>query len=380
MTLYPNTRPAESWEQCAAHLELWGPHGGPVEVLGLDEFGPGHLSAEDFRTTMAGVPDGNWRLRWPDPPHPGLHSPEVMTEDPTTEPCPKPRHVHLAGCPDCNGSGRVTVPVRSFVAWHTLGATIPEGWEWRVTDGRWVVAVPGDRFDMATAPVLVREPLTPPDPPCPACRVGDIYGDEQNHTCGRPEPVRVDPPEGAPDPTEVADTIEWAEREVACYQAVADRASDNLVLSHTSCGQQARYLRRLVALAAPARVEPPSGVQVIGWTEPTDDEPRALPIVKGRDVPDDPGWVRRRLVSHPDSGWLGSHSIGGASISEPYAIRPVAVPPAPETERVRPPVRQYTEADVLERATFHRTRHNFATANMLNLLAFLLPLDGTDGD
>jgi hypothetical protein len=377
VTLYPNTRPAESWEQCADHLELWGLSVEYLSHIPGDGWGPLGITAYGFRN----MPDNHGldirrvRLRWPDPPHPGLHSPEVMTED---EPCPMCGPPDDGACQNCDDTG--TVPGRSFVAWHTLGATIPEGWEWRVTDGRWVVAVPGDRFDMATAPVLVREPLTPPDPPCPACRVGDIYGDEQNHTCGRPEPVRVDPPEGAPDPTEVADTIEWAEREVACYQAVADRASDNLVLSHTSCGQQARYLRRLVALAAPARVEPPSGVQVIGWTEPTDDEPRALPIVKGRDVPDDPGWVRRRLVSHPDSGWLGSHSIGGASISEPYAIRPVAVPPAPETERVRPPVRQYTEADVLERATFHRTRHNFATANMLNLLAFLLPLDGTDGD
>jgi hypothetical protein len=368
VTLYPNTRPAESWDRrrvyswgdARAFLAVWAEHGGRTEA-GRDD-------------------DYWWDCIAPKAPHPDLHSPEVMSEDPTTERCDfrdYPPGNPGGECRRCGGSGTVTVPGRSFVAWHTLGATIPEGWEWFTASGRWL---PGPVQTVEGVPYLVREPLTPPDPPCPACRVGDIYGDEQNHTCGRPEPVRVDPPEGAPDPTEVADTIEWAEREVACYQAVADRASDNLVLSHTSCGQQARYLRRLVALAAPARVEPPSGVQVIGWTEPTDDEPRALPIVKGRDVPDDPGWVRRRLVSHPDSGWLGSHSIGGASISEPYAIRPVAVPPAPETERVRPPVRQYTEADVLERATFHRTRHNFATANMLNLLAFLLPLDGTDGD
>jgi hypothetical protein len=80
---------------------------------------------------------------------------------------------------------------------------------------------------------MTAEPLTPPDPP---------QRPEAWHEYGPPaEPVRVDPPEGAP----------------ACPM-------------------------RLPGCPHPARVEPPSGVQVIGWTEPTDDEPRSLPIVRLR--------------------------------------------------------------------------------------------------
>jgi hypothetical protein len=89
MTLYPNTRPAESWAQCAV----------------------------GFRNMGTSIRVDRVRLRWPDPPHPGLHSPEVMTEDPTTEPCAFGHH-------HCKW-GTVTRPGRTFVAWHTLGPVPP---------------------------------------------------------------------------------------------------------------------------------------------------------------------------------------------------------------------------------------------------------------
>jgi hypothetical protein len=134
VTLYPNTRPAESWEQCADFIELWGPHGGTVLRPVADGWGDALVVVAGFRVSAARgdrFERDDWLLRWPDPLHPGLHSPEVMTEDPTTEPCLHP----TARCP-----GPVcafTVPGRTFVAWHTLGATIPEGWEWSWTGEVW---------------------------------------------------------------------------------------------------------------------------------------------------------------------------------------------------------------------------------------------------
>ena len=72
--------------------------------------------------------------------------------------------------------------------------------------------------------------------------------------------------------------------------------------------------------ARPARVESPPGVQVIGWTEPTDDEPRSLPII--REAPDDD------FTQAPD-GWEFAIPDDVA-----YVIRPIPKPPAPETEVV----------------------------------------------
>jgi hypothetical protein len=304
VTLYPNTRPAESWDRrrvyswgdARAFLAVWAEHGGRTEA-GRDD-------------------DYWWDCIAPKAPHPDLHSPEVMSEDPTTERCDfrdYPPGNPGGECRRCGGSGTVTVPGRSFVAWHTLGATIPEGWEWFTASGRWL---PGPVQTVEGVPYLVREPLTPPDPPCPACRVGDIYGDEQNHTCGRPLPVRVDPPEGAP-PREIHG---WEATTVLCvtcpgcaFTMDADHVDNDG--SGYSCP----------VCAEAARVEPPSGVQVIGWTEPTDDQPRSLPIVLGENIPD--GWVRR-----VGDCWQESGREAAASWSL-YVIRPVPVPPAPETER-----------------------------------------------
>jgi hypothetical protein len=142
MTLYPNTRPAESWAQCAV----------------------------GFRNMGTSIRVDRVRLRWPDPPHPGLHSPEVMTEDPTTEPCPEHEPTwKMSGeavpCGWCGCStpvGTVTLDGRSFVAWHTLGATIPYGWEARTAIGKWWKVQRG--LD-SRLPYLVREPLTPPPAP-----------------------------------------------------------------------------------------------------------------------------------------------------------------------------------------------------------------------
>jgi hypothetical protein len=91
-------------------------------------------------------------------------------------------------------------------------------------DHQWRQTLSDDREDFAERVrmrsrfALVYSDPPQPERPCPACRVGDIYGDEQNHTCGRPEPV---------------------------MDALPSR-----------------------------RVPAPEGVTVIGWTEPTDDEPR----------------------------------------------------------------------------------------------------------
>jgi hypothetical protein len=126
-------------------------------------------------------------LRWPDPPHPGLHSPEVMTED---EPCPMCGPPDDGACQNCDDTG--TVPGRSFVAWHTLGATIPEGWDYMVDGGTFVNAS-GVWSVVPEQPYLVREPLTPPDPPQDERRQWEGF-----HDYAPAEPVRVDPPEGAP--------------------------------------------------------------------------------------------------------------------------------------------------------------------------------------
>jgi hypothetical protein len=78
------------------------------------------------------------------------------------------------------------------------------------------------------------------------------------------------------------------------------------------------------------RVAAPEGVTVIGWTEPTDDEPRQLPIVWGNDIPDE-GWERNGYGDPPGHFRTYGEPRGDAS----YIIRPIPSPPVPETERVR---------------------------------------------
>jgi hypothetical protein len=183
VTLYPNTRPAESWDRrrvyswgdARAFLAVWAEHGGRTEA-GRDD-------------------DYWWDCIAPKAPHPDLHSPEVMSEDPTTERCDfrdYPPGNPGGECRRCGGSGTVTVPGRSFVAWHTLGATIPEGWDYMVDGGTFVNAS-GVWSVVPEQPYLVREPLTPPDPPQDERRQWEGF-----HDYAPAEPVRVDPPEGAP--------------------------------------------------------------------------------------------------------------------------------------------------------------------------------------
>ncbi len=83
----------------------------------------------------------------------------------------------------------------------------------------------------------------------------------------------------------------------------------------------------LVHPAPPERITPPDGVTVIGWTEPTADEPRSLPIVWGRDIPAE-GW--ERLM--PNLTWC---EVGHPALPTACVIRPIPEPPAPETERVQ---------------------------------------------
>jgi hypothetical protein len=334
-----------SEREADAFSDEWAEHGGLVEQ-GRDV-------------------DYWWDCIAPKVPHPGLHSPEVMTEDPTTEPCPTCRTWGNGNCDICAGLSIIKAPGRTFVAWHTLGATIPEGWEVFDAFDSWVIPDRDDPID-AGQPYLVREPLTPPDPP----------QDERGWICG----ATLQEGECSPErPDHSILTCGWRfPRHVLPAEPVRVGAAE------------AQPPPQLPGPSGYERVEPPSGVQVIGWTEPTDDEPRSLPIVRGRDAVID-GWERQWMdewataPQHADDWYTDPDPSPGAA----YMIRPVPVPPAPETEAS--PARE-TERVTIEVPVEWARRQGKAAADPSPMwtddyiavvdacAAAVLPLDGTDGD
>jgi hypothetical protein len=76
----------------------------------------------------------------------------------------------------------------------------------------------------------------------------------------------------------------------------------------------------------PERVPAPEGVTVISWTEPTDDEPRSLPIVRGHNTALD--------VPEPWTLVLLGHTANGYRTPLYVCHPPIPSPPVPETERV----------------------------------------------
>jgi hypothetical protein len=128
--------------------------------------------------------------------------------------------------------------------------------------------------------------------------------------------------------------------------------------------------------AQPARVPAPEGVTVIGWTEPTDDEPRSLPIVdvsQADKIPD--GWEWTWGICNI---WSSSREHFGYGGSRWYLIRPVPSPPVPETEDdglrvdIESTIRQYCAQDESD-------EHTDWVRDLADAIIHVLPLDGTDG-
>jgi hypothetical protein len=102
--------------------------------------------------------------------------------------------------------------------------------------------------------------------------------------------------------------------------------------------------------AQPARVPAPEGVTVIGWTEPTDDEPRSLPIV---DV--------SQADKIPD-GWEWTWGICNIWSSEDDGLR----------VDIESTIRQYCAQDESD-------EHTDWVRDLADAIIHVLPLDGTDG-
>jgi hypothetical protein len=122
--------------------------------------------------------------------------------------------------------------------------------------------------------------------------------------CLAAESARVDPPEGVtPDPDGFA----------GYHGCPSAPCTGTLAATCKAAGDCATLvLLDRPGYSRPDRVPAPEGVTVIGWTEPTDDEPRSLPIVNVSAVP---------------TGWRFYCTAG-------YVVQPAPSPPVPETERV----------------------------------------------
>jgi hypothetical protein len=156
------------------------------------------------------------------------------------------------------------------------------------------------------------------------------------------------------------------------------------------CREAADYIEKHLPVD---RVAAPEGVTVIGWTEPTDDEPRQLPIVWGNDIPDE-GWERNGYGDPPGHFRTYGEPRGDAS----YIIRPIPSPPVPETERVRLdqivgrrlPGKSWAVTEFGFDPMDGYVAQGHPSDDDLHPIAgfvvhpdgcvFVLPLDGTDGD
>jgi hypothetical protein len=136
------------------------------------------------------------------------------------------------------------------------------------------------------------------------------------------------------------------------------------------------------APAEPARVPAPEGVTVIGWTEPTDDEPRSLPMIAE---------VEGGFTEAP-AGWRFAEQRDVA-----YIIEPIPSPPVPETERVptlaeaiEGLIKDYRQSGIIGPTHSSMLRGVERLIDAVNhehdltpderTVEFLVPLDGTDGD
>jgi hypothetical protein len=203
--------------------------------------------------------------------------------------------------------------------WTEWGAWWPSAYAYREDFARRVTV--GDRFAL-----VYSDPPQPERHPPPRRGLEDI-GD------GWAQPTRVDPPEGVtPDvrrqqwqqPLDCPSCgLWWAHGKIETtgeahqgggYHRVCHHCEwewDDAFFSHGYRDTARRVVK--VADGPSVRVPTPEGVTVIGWTEPTDDEP-ALPLYNANS-----------LV--PDGWYIASPPV------QVVAIRPTPSPPVPETER-----------------------------------------------
>jgi hypothetical protein len=194
---------------------------------------------------------------------------------------------------------------------------------WHESSQRWYPTATYEAYDIHTREGH-RFALVYSDPPQPE-RPSATDADGNVWTGGmytppeylRPQPDRVPAPEG------VTDLVGRLRR---AADVSTSGGGEWHQLAHR-CREAADYIEKHLPVD---RVAAPEGVTVIGWTEPTDDEPRQLPIVWGNDIPDE-GWERNGYGDPPGHFRTYGEPRGDAS----YIIRPIPSPPVPETERVR---------------------------------------------
>jgi hypothetical protein len=216
--------------------------------------------------------------------------------------------------------GRVDV-MRQTGRWEPTAVCEAGAFAYHLRNGTRFALVYSDPPQPEPAPAASRAwagPFASPQPERPRghtsiCRCGG---------CLAAESARVDPPEGVtPDPDGFA----------GYHGCPSAPCTGTLAATCKAAGDCATLvLLDRPGYSRPDRVPAPEGVTVIGWTEPTDDEPRQLPIVWGNDIPDE-GWERNGYGDPPGHFRTYGEPRGDAS----YIIRPIPSPPVPETERVR---------------------------------------------
>jgi hypothetical protein len=206
--------------------------------------------------------------------------------------------------------GRVDV-MRQTGRWEPTAVCEAGAFAYHLRNGTRFALVYSDPPQPEPAPAASRAwagPFASPQPERPRghtsiCRCGG---------CLAAESARVDPPEGVtPDPDGFA----------GYHGCPSAPCTGTLAATCKAAGDCATLvLLDRPGYSRPDRVPAPEGVTVIGWTEPTDDEPRSLPIVE----PDANGY----FPPAPD-GWQWWYQ------NEFRTLRPIPSPPVPETERVR---------------------------------------------
>lgn len=197
------------------------------------------------------------------------------------------------------------------------------------------------------------DPPQPERPTCAAC----LYGDDHAHSCA---PRRVPAPSGVTEDDEQPDTLDYS-----AWVLLANVSEGDWTQQAPEWQAAVVRWRERFHASLRDRVPAPEGVTVIGWTEPTDDEPRSLPMIRG-------------LEAVPD-GW--------EALPNPYyVIEPIPSPPVPETESTDPRI------EVVARALARKSGPDpddewqvwlveaRNVVNALNAAHLARPLDGTDGD